>query len=290
LKRPSLYLAFAAPVALACAFYIVRENAIPGYLAAALHSDFARYTEGVDARPGSPLYYVLQPRNLPWLAVLPFALGLCWRYGRSREKALMAFLAVSYLGYFLVLSLGETKQGWYALPLHPLCALMIGIGFSAAIRHYATGTSRWGSFSGVATVACAAMALLVLGLNAILVTYYYPGLVAEPRDRYSFFLRELPQLMPDHKRITVLHPGYSNSAGFAFYVAPARFYATALADRGYDISLQPLDAMRQPKDGEVLLECGDEIGKSTARKPGAVTIAEAYGCIAWTSPSRNGDS
>jgi 4-amino-4-deoxy-L-arabinose transferase-like glycosyltransferase len=283
LKAPSLYLAFLVPIALGCLFYVVREHADPGYIAAALHTDVGRFTAGIDGRPNNnPLYYVLQPRNLPWLPGLPFALWICWRHGRPREKALTGFLGTSVLGYFLIISFAQTKQGWYALPLHPLCALMIGVGSSVAIRQYGHRMHRWGGVSGVTTVACALMALAVIGLNWVLVRYYYPALVAEPPDQYSFFLRRLPQLMPDHRHVLVLHPGYKNSGGFDFYVAPTRFYVTALNDRGYDISLEPLSGTHQPREDEAVLACGDN--RSAARKKGAVTIAEAYGCTAWTNP------
>lgn len=92
--------------------------------------------------------------------------------------------------------------------------------------------------------------------------------------------------MPDHKRIAILHPGYPNSAGFAFYVAPARFYVTALNDVGYDISLEPLHGAHQARNGETLLVCGHELVKSAGREAGAVTVAAAYGCTAWTNPAR----
>ena len=283
LKTPSLYLAFLAPIAVGCLFYMIREHASPGYIAAVFHEDIDRYTAGVDARPNSnPLYYVLQPRNLPWLPVLPFALWICWRYGSPREKALIGFLGTSFLGYFLIISFAQTKQGWYALPLHPLCALMIGVGLSVAIRHYGPRMQRWGGVSRVTTSACAVLALAVIGLNWVLVHYYYPALVAEPPDQYSFFLRSLPQLMPDHRHVSVLHPGYKNSGGFDFYVGPTRFYVTALNDLGYDVSLEPLSGTHQARKGEALLACGDN--RAAARKAGTVIIAEAYGCTAWTNP------
>lgn len=283
LRTPSLYVAFLTPIAVGCLFYIVREQADPGYIAAALHTDVGRYTAGIDARPNSdPLYYVLQPRNLPWLPVVPFALWICWRHGRPREKVLMGFLGTSFVGYFLIISLAQTKYGWYALPLHPLCALMIGVGLSIAIRQYGPRMHRWGGASSMTMFACAAMALAVIGLNWALVRYYYPALVADPPDQYSFFLRSLPQLMPDHRHVSVLHPGYKNSGGFAFYVAPARFYVTALNELGYDVSLEPWSGTHQAREGEALLACGDN--RSAVRKAGAVTIAEAYGCTAWTNP------
>ena len=283
LKTPSLYLAFAVPIVAGCTFYASREHALPGYLSAALHNDIvSRYSEALDAKPHSPLYYVLQPRNLPWFAVLPFAAWLSFRYGRSQEKQLTAFLATCYLGYFLIISFAQTKQGWYALPLHPLCALMIGVGLSAAIQHYGPKVRHLGGSAGVAGLASGAMASLVISLNWILIYYYYPDLVATPQDEYSFFLRQLPQLMPDYKRIVVLHPGYGNAAGFDFYVAPARFYVTVLNDRGYSISLEPIKGKHQPREGEALLACSDDLVRSAARNPGAVTVAEAYGCTAWT--------
>ena len=287
LKTRSLYLAFLAPIAIGCLYYIIREHAIPGYVAAVLHTDIGRYTTGVDAKPNSnPLYYVLQPRNLPWLPALPVAFWACRRFGHQPEKALTAFLTIGILGYLLIISFARTKQGWYALPLHPLCALVVGVGLSAAIRHYGPKMRRWGGASAMTTLACAVMALLVIGLNLALVLYYYPSLVAEPPDQYSFFLRQLPQLVPDYKRIAVLHPGYRNSGGFGFYVAPTRFYVTALNDRGYDVSLEPLYRPRLARAGEALLVCGDDQVKSLVRDAGAVTVAEAYGCTAWTNPTR----
>ncbi len=169
---------------------------------------------------------------------------------------------------------------------HPLCALVVGVGLSAAIGHYGPKMRRWGGATAMATLACAAMALLVVGLNMALVLYYYPSLVEGPRDQYSFFLRQLPHLMPGYKRVAVRHPGYRNSAGFGFYVAPTRFYVTALNDFGYDVSLEPLYEPHLAREGEALLVCGDEHEKSVVRNAGAVTVAEAYGCTAWTNPTR----
>ena len=284
LKSPSLYVAFAFPVVVASCFYIIREHALPGYLRAALQNDLlGRYREALDSHAMTPLFYLLLPRNLPWFAVLPFAAWLCYRRGRKEEKALFVFLATCYVGYFLVISMGKTKQGWYALPLYPLCALMCGIGLSAGIRHYGPRVRALEGVSGVRNRAFIAATFLVLTFGWALLRYYYPHLLARPADRYSFFLREIPQLMPDHKRIVVLHPGFPNAAGFDFYVAPARFYAAALADRGYQVSLEPLNKDYRPRNGEAVVSCVEEAPGPSEVETQRVKLAEAYGCVAWTA-------
>lgn len=90
-----------------------------------------RITSQVDQRQGPPWYYPLEllKYGWPWLIFAPLALRRAWE---ERVWSWAKFSLTHFLGYGLAVSLMSTKLPWYALPLYPPLALMIG----AEIGHW----------------------------------------------------------------------------------------------------------------------------------------------------------
>jgi 4-amino-4-deoxy-L-arabinose transferase-like glycosyltransferase len=284
LKEPALYVALAAPILAGAAFYAIRDYADPGYFKAALEYDIIGryYTTAFDRTRGGPLFYVTQVRDLPWIAFLPFAAALALRYGHPDEKRVTGFFLTCYLGYLVVITLGKTKYNWYAFPLYPLTAIISGVGLSILGRSeiLRVSSQQWRRI--VVGTTCVALSALVITTSELIRQRQKNRLLSQPRDQYSFFLRELEHLAPGVKHLTVLHPGinppHENPPGLQFYAAATLFYVTALNHNGYQITLRPLATSQALQAGEVILVCGDDVVNALLPRGTVDILAEAYGC------------
>jgi 4-amino-4-deoxy-L-arabinose transferase-like glycosyltransferase len=72
-----------------------------------------------------PWYYLweLIKNGVPWLVFVPSALRLLWQ---SRNLSWARLLMLWLGGYFGIISLMVTKLPWYAMPLYPALALLVG--------------------------------------------------------------------------------------------------------------------------------------------------------------------
>jgi 4-amino-4-deoxy-L-arabinose transferase-like glycosyltransferase len=79
----------------------------------------------VENNRGAPWYYGLEllKHGLPWLVFLPAS----WRWAWQNRELSWAKLAIAWGSfYFIAISLMATKLPWYALPMYPAIALLVG--------------------------------------------------------------------------------------------------------------------------------------------------------------------
>jgi 4-amino-4-deoxy-L-arabinose transferase-like glycosyltransferase len=90
-----------------------------------VNQSLSRMWNAVENNSGSPWYYLLEllKYTLPWLIFLPQGFRLAWEH---RSLGWAKLILVWAGGYFLVISLMQTKLPWYILPLHPALALVGG--------------------------------------------------------------------------------------------------------------------------------------------------------------------
>lgn len=84
-----------------------------------------RVSDSVENNQGFITYYVWEivKHGVPWVVFLPIAIRNAW----DNRNLGWAKLALVWSGiYFVVISLMQTKLPWYAMPLYPAFALMIG--------------------------------------------------------------------------------------------------------------------------------------------------------------------
>jgi 4-amino-4-deoxy-L-arabinose transferase-like glycosyltransferase len=138
-REPAIWLAVFGVVGALAAFFVAREVASPGYLAAALHNDVTGLAAGrifSDYHPPWDYYFVFIVHLLysPWFLPLPLLLVLAaFDREAAQRRALLLCLAVG-LWIFLVINLLATKFFWYFLPVMPFAALIAGMGLSRLRR------------------------------------------------------------------------------------------------------------------------------------------------------------
>ena len=84
-----------------------------------------RVSDSVENNRGSIAYYVWEviKNGVPWLIFLPIAVRNAWEnQNLSWAKLVLVWSSI----YFVVISLMQTKLPWYAMPLYPVFALLIG--------------------------------------------------------------------------------------------------------------------------------------------------------------------
>jgi 4-amino-4-deoxy-L-arabinose transferase-like glycosyltransferase len=86
----------------------------------------ARVWQAVEGNQGPPWFYVqeLLKSAWPWLLFLPWGAQQVWQH---RNLSYGRLLLVWPLGYGAVISLMGTKLPWYAMPLYPALALVVGL-------------------------------------------------------------------------------------------------------------------------------------------------------------------
>ncbi|MER3435795.1 MAG: phospholipid carrier-dependent glycosyltransferase [Leptolyngbya sp. ERB_1_1] len=86
---------------------------------------FKRVSDSVENNRGSITYYFWEvvKNGVPWVVFLPIGFRNAW----ENRNLGWAKLALVWSGiYFIVISLMQTKLPWYAMPLYPAFALVIG--------------------------------------------------------------------------------------------------------------------------------------------------------------------
>jgi 4-amino-4-deoxy-L-arabinose transferase-like glycosyltransferase len=166
---------------LVAGFYLLREQAAPGYLRASLDNEIAgRYAHDLNFADGHQTtfayYFIMLPQMFGLPPVLLVLLAAPWlRWPSTRSKAFLSYGAYVCLCLLLVLSLSHTRHSWYALPTYPVCAVMtaivlqrlgrlVGGRFSAAPRRALIG--RVAIAAAAATLVSVAILLKVAGLSA----------------------------------------------------------------------------------------------------------------------------
>lgn len=259
LRTRALYLGGLMIATILVGYYAVREYLDPGYSAAALGNDLVgRYASVIEGHSGGPAWYFTQLRLFPWLIPgLIAGLLLAYKGGHERASA-SVFIGLAAAFYLGVISSASTKLSWYLVPLCPLLALLLGL---AADQGRVMMRRRFALYGGGALrltlVVCLVASLGVVAFNLRKIDGHARWKSAEDLDRHSVFLRDVVAARPGHLRLVVMHPGYPNRHGDAFYIAPTLFYAKALQAAGHDITIEPPGSeIRADADTAVL--CGKE--------------------------------
>jgi 4-amino-4-deoxy-L-arabinose transferase-like glycosyltransferase len=86
----------------------------------------ARIAQPVEQNTGPVWFYLLEILKYGgvWVPFLALGLRLCWR---DRALSWVRLVVVWLSGYFSFISLMQTKLPWYAMPLYPAIALLLGV-------------------------------------------------------------------------------------------------------------------------------------------------------------------
>ncbi|MCB9283140.1 MAG: glycosyltransferase family 39 protein [Lewinellaceae bacterium] len=130
LRNPHFYYATLASTGVIASYYLFREWAGPGYLAAVVQNELGgRFLHVVEGHHG-PWYYYFEALVLekcrPWIGFVPIAIWYSFRDPQGARRPLWGFLLWNTLAFLLILSMAQTKLHWYIIPVLPLLSLAIG--------------------------------------------------------------------------------------------------------------------------------------------------------------------
>lgn len=119
-------------------FYVARELANPGYIAAVWNSDVMRYGVPAEGNAGPRSAYLLSLFNpwqltlaFPWAKPLYTASAFPWSFvallALWRPSKAAAYLFCCAGVFLLIVSLAATRLGWYIAPLYPLIAVLAAL-------------------------------------------------------------------------------------------------------------------------------------------------------------------
>ncbi len=174
------------------AWFICQASAYPGFLSIYLGEE---YLERMDydseflsffIRP--PLYYLSNLwrwSRLSGMAAVATTIWIviCWirmhKRGtkgpascRDTGRHAAFFLAISWIGYFLLLSLASHKSRRYILPIFPIMTILTSLGLASLFRMCRQEACRW-AVSAI-TVLSVAVGLAALGRHYVMVPDYLP--------------------------------------------------------------------------------------------------------------------
>lgn len=125
----------------------MREKLTPGYLLGVWQNEIGgRYLNTLEnhIHPFSFYYDSLRSFQFKkWFWTLPFCflLGICSNDNLIRKFS--QYIGLCVLSYFIIISTAQTKLQWYDMPLYPLMAIIIGLGFNQILNWMLLYISRW---------------------------------------------------------------------------------------------------------------------------------------------------
>lgn len=220
LKKSHFYSVAFGVLGLAVGYYLWRESLGAGYWDKVFFSEFQRLTENIMPWHERPFgFYATNMWERQFFTphvylLLPALLLAAWRPGEWRT--LSGMLLVFCLAYFLLISYPPVKLEWYAAPLYPFLALLIGMGWCRALdlgRQRLPGARAW------------RQVLFYLSLIGFFSLPYYQTLqrirttgAVDPLEREGQAIRHWRAVMPELKSYRVLmstpHPEHLDQLNF----------------------------------------------------------------------------
>ncbi len=119
-------------------FYVLRENAAPGYLNAIWENEFGgRFLKEKDGHEGAWHYYIVHLFTLRfswWIWLLPVAM----LYGFIKKVKLLNQYSLVILVFIAGISAAQTKLEWYDLPVFPFIAILLALFIDYLVNHHSS--------------------------------------------------------------------------------------------------------------------------------------------------------
>jgi 4-amino-4-deoxy-L-arabinose transferase-like glycosyltransferase len=264
IRSPVAWIAALIAVGVPSVFYGLREVADPGYLKAVAQNELgARFTQTIAGGRSRPWFYYLLNMALPpllplsasafpWSLAVPFAAwsALGSQERRTRSAALMC--AVAGGTFLIVISAAATRVAWYAAPLFPFIAVLIGM---AAHR---VGLEGPGLARGVRAAGALAAAMVLLA-SLLSVSTRNDALarlaMKDPDTRTAAFARIILTAV-NNGPIVIIRDGHGVLNGRP-YTGPEDFYAKVAQRSGRDVRVE--SGSYTPAAGDTLLWCARDL-------------------------------
>lgn len=131
LKNKQFYIGLAIFIIIIPGYYIIRELYVPGSWKAVEENELGgRFSKPMEGHVG-PWYFYLQyivETGFVWtyLAIASI-IGAYFSNVEQNERNFRNFLAVTSLGFLIVISIAGTKLDWYTMPMYPLMCSLAGL-------------------------------------------------------------------------------------------------------------------------------------------------------------------
>lgn len=220
LRQRQFYFSLLASVATVAIYYLEREWALPGYLAAVMENELGgRFLNVIESHEGPWYFYLLNlatDQFWPWFSLLPLAIAMVFADPEKARRPLWGFALLNALAFILILSLAQTKLFWYSVPALPLLAIAVGGSIGALLekKHSPLLTALL-----MAGLFIAPYAIQIRQSYQLKDTYY-----GWEQRQYGPFMKDLRDW-----------PGYT--VVLTDYNAHILFYAQAYKAKGQDIHL-----------------------------------------------------
>ncbi len=252
-KTPWYALGGLTALGLVGGYYLLRERATPGYLAAVERWELGgRYLHGLKSHVQSPVYYLVEiclffafGAALPALCLAP---ALSWP--RAKSTAFLVFGGYVSVAMLLVLSLSQTKIFWYVVPLYPVLSIMLAIVLERLLRLLPQYPRRPIQTAHVLIAIGTVYLLVNAAMNKAV---YLPRVENTPQGRYGLVFAQLDKA--GLRRVRTLDGGVYNDDDLVAYAPQLRFYTLAWRGRGMDIAPGDPSRLETIGRGEVVVTC-----------------------------------
>jgi len=271
-------------LALVGGFYLAREAAAPGYLAAVTQNELGgRFVQGMSGHVRPAYYYLEMFAQLfafgPLFALPVVGLALPWP--RTKSAAFLTYADVFAVVTVLVLTLSRTKIFWYLMPIYPVLSIAFAITARRVLQLAARWGPRWLRRPLIGPLDTRHV-VLALGLTAALgydVYYRFAELPAWTDLWQGHYGRVFAALdRAGARRVWTTDGGVANNDQLVHYTPQLRFYALAWRERGLDIRAEDPDRPPTLASGAALVSCDpSRVGEVQAM---GRSIVHVRGCAA----------
>jgi 4-amino-4-deoxy-L-arabinose transferase-like glycosyltransferase len=277
LRRPAFWGAVAVGLAGPAAYYLLREQALPGYLAAVWENELGgRYAHDLSYGPHPLLFHVINLAKYQckaWLPLLPLT-GFLVVGPPSASRRLGALLGLFLVEWLAVITFSETKFEWYTGPMLPALALLLALGVGAAYARAQAWLpawmqrARWRPWLGSALAV--ALVAIPLGRAFYWIKKERSGYQVWGSYRaYSAFVRDYqPAQTPAH----VL--AYYNDD----YFGSLHFYQQTLGARGLHLRCCGPDSLPRLAPGAQVLVCLPDLRQRLLQRYAVRLVAQRETC------------
>jgi len=290
LRRPAFWGAAAVGLAGPVAYYLLREWALPGYLAAVWQNELGgRYVHDLSYGPHPLLFHVVNLAKYQckaWLPLLSLA-GFLVVAAPSASRRLGALLGLFLVQWLAVITFSETKFEWYTAPMLPALALLLALGVGAAYARAQGWLPAW--------VQRAWWRPLLGGALAV-------GLVAIPLGRAFYWIRQERggyQVWGAYRAYSAFvrdyHPAKTPTHILAYYddnyFGSLHFYQQTLGVRGLHLRCCGPDSLpRQLAPGAQVLVCLPDLRQRLLGRYEVRLVSQRETCTLYevTGPARAG--
>ncbi|MCB0707403.1 MAG: glycosyltransferase family 39 protein [Saprospiraceae bacterium] len=129
------YVGIGLAIGIWISYYFLRNYLSPGYMKAVWVNELGgRFTDSLENHKNVFWYYIFVLLDAPLFLFAPLAFFLFPKEADKKVTTFLFYLGFCVLGFWLFLSLAQTKIRWYAAPLMPLLSILIGYSIHRIIE------------------------------------------------------------------------------------------------------------------------------------------------------------